>query len=155
MQTHPNSTEITHDVRAMAANWADLCCVCTHTLQHCSRPGRLQPKDRMTSRGDHRSWHCTDCISSTMIGCCALHTSRQHHQAKLAPQHSTVPLLKKALDSSTSSAAPPLQRRQCAYMVRQKMSCAKSRSLSCRNMCSPREHVKKQQSLPVIPLRKR
>ena len=41
------------------------------------------------------------------IGRCALHTSRQHHQAKLAPQHSTVPLLKKALDSSTSSAAPP------------------------------------------------
>ena len=88
------------------------------------------------------------------IGRCALHTSRQHHQAKLAPQHSTVPLLKKALDSSTSSAAPPLQRRQCAYMVRQKMSCAKSRSLSSSNMCASREHVQKQQLLPVIPLRK-
>ena len=40
------------------------------------------------------------------VGCCALHTPRQHHQAKLAPQHSTKPLLKKALDGSTSSAAP-------------------------------------------------
>ena len=39
------------------------------------------------------------------IGCCALHTPQQHHQAKLAPQHSMKPLLKKGLDGSTSSAA--------------------------------------------------
>ena len=40
------------------------------------------------------------------IGCCAVHIPGQRQQAKLAPQHSTRPLLKKALDNSTSSAAP-------------------------------------------------
>ena len=74
---------------------------------------------------------------------CAVHTPRQHRQATLAPQHSTRPLLMKALGSSSSSAAPSLQRRQGAAMVRSRMSCAKSRSLNSGNMCSSRESVQK------------
>ena len=77
------------------------------------------------------------------IGCCVLHTPRQHHQAKLAPQHSTRPLLKKALDSFTPVGGSILRRCQCAHMVRTRMSCANSRSLSGDSMCSSREHVKK------------
>ena len=77
------------------------------------------------------------------IGCCALHTPRQHQQAKLAPRHSTRQLLKKALDSFTPVGGSTLRRRQCAHMVRTRMSCANSRSLSGDSMCSSREHVKK------------
>ena len=49
----PNFTRIAHDMRAMAANWVVLCCLCTHIRQHCSRQGRKQPKDSIASRGDH------------------------------------------------------------------------------------------------------